>query len=241
MTRTKKGLLRVCWLIFCALCCAPAEAKTRLDLNGEWLFRTDPTRDGMARGWSKAVAAEAETVEVPHTWNVGKYDDYEGVAWYFKTFTQPDEFRGKHVELNFGATFYRSRVWLNGVELGSHEGGHTAYHFNITPHLQPVNFIAVEIDNRPTSATIPGWALRLGKENEAWYDWWHYGGIVRDVWLSASAPAFIRRQQIRVKVEGSPANVATSAGNVATNSATVTTRVFLENFAGKQVDARLLG
>ena len=56
-----------------------------------------------------------ETVRVPHTWNVGKYEDYEGTAWYFKSFTVPEEMLSRHVELNFGATFYRSVVWLNGA------------------------------------------------------------------------------------------------------------------------------
>jgi beta-glucuronidase len=229
--------MRWTMLMVYAFGCAPifsAYATTKFDLNGQWMFRTDPAREGLTRGWSKAVPADVETVDVPHTWNIGKHDDYEGVAWYFKTFTLPDgllgrskELRGKHVELNFGATFYRSRVWLNGVELGGYEGGYTAYHFDVTARLQLVNFIAVEVDNRPTSATIPGWALRLGKEKEAWYDWWHYGGIVRDVWLTASDPTFIRRQQIRVKVVSTSANV--------------TTRVWLENFDNKQEAVRLVG
>ena len=218
-------LVRVAILIFCALCSGPVRSATNLDLDGPWRFRIDPVHEGLARGWSKALPSDVETVEAPHTWNIGKYDDYEGTAWYFKTFALPDDFRAKHIELNFGATFYRSRVWLNGVELGGHEGGHTAYHFDVTAHLQRVNFIAVEVDNRPTAATIPGWALRLGKENESWYDWWHYGGIVRDVWLSLSEPMLIRRQQIRVRVNGTAANV--------------TTKVFLENFSRKEVDARL--
>jgi beta-glucuronidase len=196
-----------------------------LDLNGKWQFHTDPAREGVAKGWATAAPESSETVDVPHTWNIGKYDDYEGTAWYFKTFEVPDELRARHFELNFGATFYRTRVWLNGVELGGHEGGFTAYHFDVTPHLKRFNSIAVEIDNMPTSQTIPGWALRLGKANESWYDWWHYGGIVRNVWLSVSEPTLVRRQQISVKVDGT--------------AAAVTTRVFLGNFSGQPVKAHL--
>ena len=32
------------------------------------------------------MPGDTETVNVPHTWNIGKYDDYEGTAWYFRTF-----------------------------------------------------------------------------------------------------------------------------------------------------------
>jgi beta-glucuronidase len=160
-----------------------------------------------------------ETVHVPHTWNIGKYEDFEGTAWYFKPFTLPDELRGKHVEIHFGATFYRSRVWLNDVALGGHEGGHTAYHFNVTPHLKRVNLLVVEINNQPTTQSIPAWALKLHASKNIWYDWWHYGGIVRDVWLTVNEAALIRRQQIGAKSAGS--------------AAAITDRVFLE-YSGKK-------
>jgi len=37
------------------------------------------------------------------------------------------------------------------------------------------------------------------------YDWWDYGGIVRDVWLTVSGPVQILRQQIRTEHTGSAA------------------------------------
>jgi beta-glucuronidase len=201
---------------------------TRVDLDGDWRFAIDGEKAGVRRGWTKAVPDGVETVRVPHTWNVGRYDDYEGTAWYFKKFLAPAVPPGGHVELHFGATFYRSRVWLNGVLLGGHEGGHTAYFFDVTPHLQPSNTLAVEIDNQPGVDTIPGWALKLESSNNIWYDWWHYGGIVRDVFLAVNEAAFVRRQQIRTKLDGV--------------AAVVTDRVFLENtsprpFSGKLVVA----
>jgi beta-galactosidase/beta-glucuronidase len=215
------------WAGACLLLLAQrAWCSTVVGLNGEWQFRTDPSKQGEAQGWTKQLPAGTETVRIPHTWNLGKYDDYEGTAWYFKVFSLPDELRAKHVELHFGATFYKSRVWMNGVDLGGHEGGHTAYCFDVTPHLKRVNFLAVEINNQPTTQTIPGWAMKLAASGNPWYDWWHYGGIVRDVWLSVNETALVRRQQIRVKVEG-PA-------------ATVTDRVFLENFGTKALPAKLL-
>ncbi|HKQ53901.1 MAG TPA: glycoside hydrolase family 2 TIM barrel-domain containing protein, partial [Pyrinomonadaceae bacterium] len=222
----RKWLVALAAFVFCLFVIALAHGSTRQDLNGEWQFRTDASKQGEAQGWSRQAPAGTETVRVPHTWNVGKYEDYEGAAWYFKSFAVPSELLGQHVELNFGATFYRSRVWLNGVELGGHEGGHTAYHFDVTGRLRRENFLAVWIDNMPTAQTIPGWALRLRSSDNIWYDWWHYGGIVRDVWLSASGQALVRRQQIRVKVLGKDAEV--------------TTRVFLENFSHEPVPARLL-
>ena len=197
---------------------AVASATEKIDLNGRWLFRIDPKTEGEAQSWFRATPTGTESVRVPHTWNIGKYDDYEGVAWYFHTFDLPALAPQKHVELHFAATFYLSRVWVNGVEAGKHEGGHTEYFFDITKLLKPgQNTIAVELDNRPTETSIPGLALKLKPGGNIWYDWWHYGGIVRDVWLAENDGVLIRRQQIRSDVD------------LATNSAQVKDSIYLEN------------
>src|ERR1041385_3276831 len=173
-------------LLTLALAC-PGRGGERVDLNGDWRFRIDAQSEGEAQGWFRTVPGSTEAVRVPHTWNIGRYEDHEGLAWYFRTFRagalRPDE----RLELHFGATFYLSRVWVNGTEAGRHEGGHTAYFFDITKLLKPgQNTIAVELDNRPTETSIPGLALKLKPGGNIWYDWWHYGGIVRDVWLAES-------------------------------------------------------
>ena len=66
-----------------------ATGATRVDLNGDWRFAIDEAKAGVARGWTKAEPDTAETVRVPHTWNIGQHDDYEGTAWYFKAFLAP--------------------------------------------------------------------------------------------------------------------------------------------------------
>lgn len=185
------------------LVAVPALGSTRTDLDQDWQFRADPADSGVTSGWNSAVPSDTESVTVPHTWNLGRLHDYLGVGWYFRRFEGPLLPPGGQVELHFGATFYRARVWLNGVELGTHEGGFTAYSFNITPRLRAANVLAVRIDNRPGTATIPGFGMREGLQ--APYDWWTYGGMVRDVWLTTSGPARIRRQTIRTEQNGDAA------------------------------------
>jgi beta-glucuronidase len=175
--------------------CSPVLGSTRTDLDRDWQFRADPDRTGDASGWTSRIPLDTESVNIPHTWNIGRLHDYLGVAWYFQRFEMPPHAPGAHIELHFGATFYSARVWLNGRELGSHEGGFTAYSFDITPHLSGMNVLAVRIDNRPGIATIPGFAERGAPQ--ARYDWWTYGGLVRDVWLTTTGPAWVVRQNIR--------------------------------------------
>jgi hypothetical protein len=183
---------------------APAFSSSRVDLDHGWLFQVDSGRQGESSGWQKQLPADVKPVNIPHTWNVGPLSGYVGKAWYFRTFTVPSNSADLHAELHFGATFYSARVWLNGVEIGQHEGGYTAYSFDITPHLRASNYLAVEVDNTISASTIPGFAMR-GDDNN--YDWWNYGGIVRDVWLSVGGPLQVRRQQIRGQIDKGSASV----------------------------------
>jgi beta-glucuronidase len=220
--RQPSALLRT--LLFGSLLVFPAlsAATEKTDLNGTWLFHTDPKSEGESQGWFKTIPSGTEAVRVPHTWNIGKYEDYEGIAWYFRAFDLAALSPQKHIELHFAATFYLSHVWVNGTSVGTHEGGHTEYFFDITKFLRPgQNTIAIELDNRPTETSIPGLALKLKPGGNIWYDWWHYGGIVRDVWLAENEGVLIRRQQIRSDVD------------LAKNSAQVIDVVYVENPSAK--------
>ncbi|MCE4553913.1 glycoside hydrolase family 2 protein [Roseateles cellulosilyticus] len=210
-----------------SLCSLPASAATRIDLNDGWQFRTDPADEGVAAGWPRSQPRDTRSVSVPHTWNVGADADFEGTGWYFRRLDLPASLGDDaHVELNFGAAFYRSRVWLNGVEIGQHEGGHTAHAFDISRQLRRngPNLLAVAIDNRPSAHSIPGHAMRLAGSGSVWYDWWHYGGLVRDVWLSVGDGAVIRRQTLRATLTGPLAG-----RRVGIEPAQVSARVALEN------------
>jgi len=211
--------LRSCLLtLFLCACPGWVGAATRIDLNGDWHFHIDPRGEGEKLGWTAKLPDSTELVRIPHTWNIGTHDDYEGLAWYFRGFVLDRALSGQHVEIHFGATFYKSRVWLNGIAVGEHEGGYTAYDLDVTAAVRPgLNFLAVEIDNRPTTSSIPGLAMKLAGSNNIWYDWWHYGGIVREVYLAVADTALIRRQKIASEVTG--------------GQAAVTTTVFLEGFA----------
>ena len=200
----KRSVLTASLLLILA---ASAAASSRIDLNRDWQFCIDPNGSGETLGWQKQLPVGTESVNVPHTWNIGKHDNYLGKAWYFRAFELPSQAPDAHVELHFGATFYSSRVWLNGFEVGGHEGGYSAYALDITPHLRSTNYLAVEIDNRITEQTIPGFAMRQHVPQDAWYDWWDYGGIVRDVWITVAGPVQIQRQRIRSQIAAGKATV----------------------------------
>ncbi len=201
---------------------AQAGVATRVDLDRDWSFKTDPESAGERAGWVLTTPPGAETVDVPHTWNRGAHRDYLGVAWYFQSFSLPKLPPRASVFLNFGATFYKARVWVNGVEIGAHEGGYHAWALDITSKLEPVNRIAVAIDNRPGMLTIPGFGARGSPD--AWYDWWSYGGIVRHVWLDVHGPVRIAHQFIRSKLDGTKAVVTTRVSMISRDASAATLR-----------------
>ena len=213
-------------LLALQLCASAASAATRIDLNGDWAFMTEKGSEataGTLTGWQQAIPRRARLVKVPHTWNREGADyDYLGTGWYFRKFDLPKLPADAIAQLHFGATFYKARVWLNGVEIGAHEGGYSAYSFDVTSQLRADNLLVVAIDNRPGMFTIPGFGARGAPD--AWYDWWAYGGIVRDVWLSVHGPVRIDRQFIRSKLDG--------------EKATVTNRVTLASRSGQRVSLR---
>jgi beta-galactosidase/beta-glucuronidase len=189
-----------------------------IPLSGEWRFAVDPDGVGEAQGWAEPGFDDSgwTTVTVPHTWNVmPDCAEYEGVAWYRRTFTLPDEAENAHLRLRFEAVFYRARVWLNGEYLGEHEGGYTPFEFDVSEIARPdqENVIAVQVDNLRATDRIPA----ILSPNWS-FDWWNYGGIVRDVSLHLSSRAFIARQQI-VAV---PHLVAIDEAEAAMITATVT-------------------
>jgi beta-glucuronidase len=197
---------RFLWaLLVLQLFVGTANAATRIDLNRDWAFRTEAGVENTA-GWPESVPAGTRSVDVPHSWNRAGADyDYLGTGWYFRRFDLPKLPADAIAQLHFGATFYKARVWLNGVEIGAHEGGYSAYSFDVSRHLRDDNLLVVAIDNRPGMFTIPGFGARGAAD--AWYDWWAYGGIVRDVWLDVHGSVRLQNQHIRSTLQGSTATL----------------------------------
>lgn len=129
-------------------------------------------------------------LDVPSDWNsqTPELKYYEGTVWYARRFDASRQ-DGRRLFLHFGAVSYRCRVYLNGEEIGSHEGGFTPFQIEVTGRLKPAdNFLAVEVNNTRTPDAIPAMA----------FDWWNYGGITRDVSLVSVPEVFVEDYFIRL-------------------------------------------
>ncbi|HKG57982.1 MAG TPA: glycoside hydrolase family 2 TIM barrel-domain containing protein [Candidatus Limnocylindrales bacterium] len=96
--------------------------RATLSLDGEWQFIADPERlyraDDLPSG---------ESIHVPGCWEAQVSRPYRIItAWYRRSFDLPPDWQGSRVVLRFGAVMYSCIVFLNGREIGRHEGGYTA-------------------------------------------------------------------------------------------------------------------
>ena len=75
-------------------------------------------------------------LNVPGDWNsqTPELKYYEGTVWYARHF-DAKRLTHKRQFLYFGAVSYRCRVYLNGAEIGSHEGGFTPFQIEVTDLL----------------------------------------------------------------------------------------------------------
>lgn len=129
-------------------------------------------------------------LNVPSDWNsqMPELKYYEGTIWYARKFDAPED--AERLYLYFAAVSYRCRVYLNGEEIVSHEGGFTPFQVEVTDKLKEKdNFLAVQVNNTRTVDAIPAMA----------FDWWNYGGITRDVMLVKTSKVFVEDYFIQLE------------------------------------------
>ena len=176
--------------------------RATVSLNGPWHIIVDPYETGLhARFYENAKPKDkhdlieydfdkSNVLNVPGDWNSQRKDlfFYEGPVWYKKSFSyQPREHT--RVFVYFGAANYSTRAYLNGQELGEHEGGFTPFNFEITDKVHAGdNFLIVEVNSARRRDGVPA-------PNT---DWWNYGGLTREVFLVEVPEIFIQSYFIQL-------------------------------------------
>lgn len=128
-----------------------------IDLSGFWDFRFDPENQGEEQGWDHGFD-QARPIAVPASWNDQFEDnrDFLGSAWYQTHFHLPWGYNFKRLFLRFGSVNYLAQIWLNGKLLGSHEGGHLPFEFDIKDAVHPTdNLLVVRVDGSLAFDHVP--------------------------------------------------------------------------------------
>ncbi len=167
-----------------------------------WDFRFDPLDEGRANGWDSGFD-QARPIAVPASWNDQFEDgrDFLGPAWYQVRFDRPLGFEGRREWLRFHSVNYLAEVWLNGQLLGTHEGGHLPFEFDVTERLQrEANLLVVRVDGALAPDRVPPGNVPEDARDSfgntplppGSFDFFPYCGIQRPVRLYSTPQAFIQ-------------------------------------------------
>lgn len=174
-----------------------------VDLSGFWHFKIDPEKKGEREKWyRRASFSDWDKLYAPAPWNEqdSEYAWYMGNAWYSREFSIPRDWADRIVLTVFEGVNYKAKVWINGVYLGEHEGGFTPFAFRAEKVLKFADFnrIVVMVDNTLTKKTIPpGEGM-----NKTYFDFFHYGGIHREVYLLSVPKVHVKDVTTRTDIKG---------------------------------------
>lgn len=155
-----------------------------LRLDKSWKFKLDPSNQGLEEKWYtdwECIQKSCVDILVPCCWEE-HFQDYEGVAWYFTTVDIDSARNGEVCRLCFLAANYRTQVWINGEQVGIHDGGYTPFNFEVQQLLQygVKNSIVVRI-----VSPIVTQNLRIDDLGPNEMPHWR-GGLTAGIWQSVS-------------------------------------------------------
>ncbi|MES3020446.1 MAG: glycoside hydrolase family 2 TIM barrel-domain containing protein [Pseudomonadota bacterium] len=206
------------------------------ELSGQWTYSKDLYRTGLTdiNGWvAKSrmqrhrdldVAAEeakagttffefdmdrGALMTIPGAWNAARPElrYYDGLIWFQRKF-KSRPLNGGRAFLRFEAVNYRAYVYLNGKEIGRHEGGFTPFVLEVTAALRGGdNRLSVGVDSTHDAQSIPTTVT----------DWDLYGGITRPVKLVYTPATFIDDATLTLTADGRIKGSVQLAGPQAAN------------------------
>ncbi len=139
--------------------------------------------------------------------NVGENNE----LWYKRTFNCPSQWKGKDVLLHFGAVDWKTDVWINGVKVGSHEGGYTPFLFNITPFIKKgTQEIVVKVWDPSDKGPQPR-GKQVSNPNSIWYT--PVTGIWQTVWLEPVSKKYILNIKTTPDIDNSKVIIQTEVEN----------------------------
>ena len=147
-----------------------------LSLNGTWRFHPAPP-DGFER-FGADETKDWKTIEVPGEWVMQGFEvKRDAAAAYWRQFDVPADWQGQRVKLRFDTVHSDCRVFVNGRQLGGHEGCFTAFEIDITDAVRPgQNVLALAVKSQSTADELA---------SASQYAAHALGGITRKVQLFA--------------------------------------------------------
>ena len=164
------------------------------NLNGKWGFAFDDENIGHIEKFIEKGNFPLR-IEVPFCFQSkesGINDEgFHDHIWYSKTIILNKQDHRGRVLLHFGACDYYTELYINKTRVGSHEGGHTSFSFDITDYLTYDNEkVVIYVYDPSRSSSLPRgkqyWKL---KPESIWYP--RTTGIWQTIWLEYVPEVYI--------------------------------------------------
>ncbi|MCU0758302.1 MAG: hypothetical protein MUF07_03755 [Steroidobacteraceae bacterium] len=168
-------------------------------LDGRWRFAWD---DDLRHRGPEEVGEWTHEILVPFAPECARSGigdtGFHRSCWYQREFEVPPVPRGadgrpaRLTRLHFGAVDYEASVWVNGVPVAEHQGGHTPFVADISDALLPdgPQRVTVRVKDDPFDLEKPrgkqDWRL---EPHAIWYP--RTTGIWQSVWIEQVATTFI--------------------------------------------------
>lgn len=169
-------------------------------LNGKWCFAFDDLNIGESQKWYQNFPKQLE-INVPYSYQtkdsgINQKDEHKYI-WYCKEEYYEENLDNKRLLLNFEGCDYISKVWVNGVFVGSHKGGYTRFTFDITNMVKENNgkaLIVVKSEDLKEAVQPRGKQTWLKEPFGCWYK--ETNGIWKSVWSEIVSPTYLTHMKI---------------------------------------------
>ncbi|HIS25195.1 MAG TPA: beta galactosidase jelly roll domain-containing protein [Candidatus Faeciplasma gallinarum] len=161
-----------------------------INFNTDWLYAPADYKNGEAVDLDDS---EFEAVSLPHANKIiekhkgpefeKEIESYRFVSWYRRHFEIDESYLDKRVFVEFEGVATVADVYVNGEYVDTHKGAYTGFTVDITDYIhEGANVLAVRVDSeRQTEVSPEGGNV----------DYCLFGGIVRDVNMIVTSPAYI--------------------------------------------------
>lgn len=158
------------------------------NLNGLWDYAITPSGSAKPSDYDGKILVPF-AVESALS-GVNKRVGPDNILWYRTRFTVPSEFRRKTILLHFGAVDWKSEIYLNGILVGSHQGGYDPFTLDITSFIKGRGAQLLELMvTDPVDRGPQPRGKQVLKPGGIWYT--PVTGIWQTVWIEAVPDTYI--------------------------------------------------
>ena len=155
-----------------------------LSLNGQWDFESE---------------CGSSSISVPFAWETkasGVERNWLENARYQRTFSVPESWEDFRVFVCFGAVHYRAQVAIDGVQIGTHEGGYSSFEFDVSENVLPGAQVSISVDVYAPSdkrQIAHGKQRSIPRDDYDGVCFTPTSGIWQSVWLEARGRTYVSK------------------------------------------------